>query len=135
MDTFTISQELVDRIVAHARQEAPHEVCGMVGGSGATATRVYPTDNPDASALTYSIDPQEAFSVIRRMRDDGVDFIAVYHSHPATEPYPSPTDQAKAGDSDLIYAIVSLRRPDAPEIRAFKMNDGRVAEFKVVIEV
>ncbi|MDP1809489.1 MAG: M67 family metallopeptidase [Actinomycetota bacterium] len=135
MDTFTISQELVDRIVAHARQEAPHEVCGMLGGSGVTATRVYLTDNPDASALTYSINPREAFSVIRQMRDDGVDFIAVYHSHPATEAYPSPTDRAKAGDSDLIYVIVSLRRPDEPEIRAFKMRANRVDELQVVFEL
>jgi len=135
MDIFTIRQELADQIVSHARREAPHEVCGMIGGSGSTAERVYPTNNPDASALTYSVDPQEAFSVIRQMRDDGLDFIAGYHSHPATEAYPSPTDRAKAGESDLIYIIISLRRPEAPEIRAFKLNHDRVDEVEVVVKL
>ncbi len=134
MDTFTINQDLADRIIAHARSGAPQEVCGLIGGSGMNGERAYATDNPDASALTYSIDPKEAFSVIRQMRADKLDFIACYHSHPATEAYPSPTDRAKAGDSDLIYVIISLRRPDAPEIRAFKIKDDLVHELRVRVE-
>ena len=133
-DTFTISQHLIDQIVAHAREEAPHECCGMLGGSDSTARRVYRTGNPDASALTYTIDPKEAFAIIRRMRDDGVDFIGCYHSHPATEAYPSPTDKSKAGDSELIYVIVSLREPSAPIARAYKINGDLVTELSIQID-
>lgn len=133
LETFFISRELHDGIVGHARRGAPHEVCGMIGGANSTAAGIYPTKNPDAGELTYSIDPREAFSVIRRMRDAELDFIAVYHSHPATEAYPSPTDRAKAGDSDLIYVIVSLRQPEKPEVRAFKMSEDRVDELAVTI--
>jgi proteasome lid subunit RPN8/RPN11 len=134
MTTFRISGDLVDSIFTHARAEAPREACGMLGGSGATVTAVYPTNNSDTSNVTYSIDPQEAFRVVRQMRADGVDFIAVYHSHPETEAYPSPTDRDKAGDSDLIYMIVSLRRPDNSEIRAFKLNEGQVVELEMRID-
>lgn len=131
METFSISQGLLERIIEHARSEAPHEVCGMIGGTGTQATHIYETSNPDASALTYSIDPREAFNVIRQTRADRVDFIGVYHSHPATEAYPSPTDISKAAGPELVYLIVSLRCADQPEARAFRMDAGQVEELTV----
>lgn len=133
-DTFTISQKLIDQIVAHSREEAPYECCGMLGGSGSSVRKVYRTGNPDASELTYTIDPKEAFSVIKQMREDNVDFIGCYHSHPATEAYPSPTDKSKAGDSALIYMIVSLREPSAPVTRAYRINDDSVTELAVQVD-
>ncbi len=60
--------------------------------------------------------------------------VGIYHSHPETEAYPSPTDKGKAGDSDLVYVIVSLRRPDQPELRAYRINGGEVEEFEVRID-
>lgn len=134
VDKFQISRDLVDKMIAHAKSEAPREVCGMIGGHGFEAGAVYPTKNPDAGNMTYSIAPSEAFAVIRRMRDEGLDFIACYHSHPATEAYPSPTDRAKAGESDLIYAILSLRNREAPELRAFTIGQGEVGELAVIID-
>ncbi len=133
MAVFKITREAVETIYAHAGRDAPREACGMLGGTGLTATIAYPTNNADTSALTYSIDPQEAFSVIKQMRSDGVDFMAAYHSHPATEAYPSPTDKAKAGDSDLVYLIVSLRFPDQPEPRAYRMFADQVEELGIEI--
>jgi [CysO sulfur-carrier protein]-S-L-cysteine hydrolase len=130
---FTVTQALVDKMTAQARREAPAEACGMIGGSGLTATAVYPTRNVDAARVTYSIDPAEAFSVIRQMRTDGVDFIACYHSHPETEAYPSPTDRRQAGNTDLIYLILSLRRPEQPELRAFRIVDGEVDEISLSV--
>jgi [CysO sulfur-carrier protein]-S-L-cysteine hydrolase len=130
---FSVSQALVDKMVEQARREAPAEACGMIGGSGLAATAVYPTRNVDAARVTYSIDPAEAFAVIRQMRTDGVEFIACYHSHPETEAYPSPTDRRQAGNTDLIYLILSLRLPDQPELRAFRIIDGEVAEIPLTV--
>ena len=133
MPVFSITREAVERIYAQTRAEAPREACGMLGGSGLHATIAYPTKNADTSNITYSIDPQEAFSVIKQMRADAVDFIAGYHSHPETEAFPSPTDKGKAGDSELVYVIVSLRRPDQPELRAYLIDGGEVEELDVQI--
>ena len=134
MVVFSITSEAVERIYAQARSEAPREACGMLGGSELHATTAYPTKNVDTSNVTYSIDPQEAFSVIKQMRTDAVDFIAGYHSHPETEAYPSPTDKRKAGDSDLVYVIVSLRRADEPELRAYRIDGGEVEELDVRVD-
>ncbi len=134
MTVFSITREAVERIYEQARAEAPREACGMLGGSGLNATIAYSTENSDTSNVTYNIDPQEAFSVVKQMRSDKVDFVACYHSHPETEAYPSPTDKSKAGDSELVYVIVSLRRPDEPELRAYLINDGQVVELDVRID-
>ncbi len=106
----------------------------MIGGHKQTATHIYQTENSDTSEITYKIDPSETFNVIRKMRSDQVDFIASYHSHPATEAYPSPTDIREAGDLELIYVICSLRDKNVPRIRAFKIAESRsVQELQVEI--
>ena len=132
--SLRISRALVDEVFAHARAEAPREACGMIGGTGRNATAFYPAINTDTSNITYEIDPKEAFDIIRTMRADGVEFVAGYHSHPETEAYPSPTDRAKAGDTELIYVIVSLRHQDNSEFRAFELNKGEVTEVEVRID-
>lgn len=121
-------------IIEQSRREAPREACGMIGGHKQTATHIYQTKNSDTSEITYKIDPRETFDVIRKMRSDQVDFIAVYHSHPATEAYPSPTDIREAGDLDLTYVICSFKDQNAPRIRAFKIGESRsVQELQVEI--
>ncbi|MCK4267577.1 MAG: M67 family metallopeptidase [Actinomycetia bacterium] len=121
-------------IIEQSRRESPREACGMIGGHKQTATHVYQTENSDTSEITYKIDPSETFNVIRKMRSDQVDFIASYHSHPATEAYPSPTDIREAGDLELIYVICSLRDKNVPRIRAFKIAESRsVQELQVQI--
>ncbi len=132
-DTFLIDSEVVEKIFDQAGSEAPREACGMLGGRGMAATAAYPAENVDASNLTYRIEPGQAFQIIREMREAEVDFIACYHSHPETEAYPSPTDRAQAGDSDLVYVIASLRDPEKREIRAFKIQNELVSELGVSI--
>ncbi len=131
MDNFLIDSKIAGELIEHAKQASPKEACGMIGGHKSTASHVYPVKNIEESELTYAVDPKEAFSVIKKMRSDGVDLIASYHSHPATEAYPSPTDRAKASDLNMIYIIVSLRDPGSPQIRAFRLSEDRVVEVKV----
>lgn len=131
METFIIDNKIAGELIEHARQSSPQEACGMIGGLKNEASQVYPLKNIEESELTYAIDPKEAFSVIKQMRSEGVEFIASYHSHPATEAYPSPTDRAKASSLSMFYVIVSLRNPSSPKIRAFKISDDKVVEAKV----
>lgn len=131
METFLLDPKIAAQLIEHAKQVSPKEACGMIGGLNSKASHVYPVKNIEESELTYAIDPNEAFGVIKKMRSDGVDFIASYHSHPATEGYPSPTDRAKASDLNMIYVIVSLRNPRSPQIRAFRISEDGVVEVKV----
>ena len=118
-----------DTIVAHAREGAPAEVCGLVAGRGGVAERVIACTNIHATPTTrYQIDPRDQLAALREMDDRGEELVAIYHSHPATQPYPSPTDRAEAYYPDAFYVLVSLRA-EAPEVRAYRiLPDGGVRE-------
>ena len=59
--------------------------------------------------------------------------VVIYHSHPATEAYPSRTDVAYAGEPTAHYVVVSTRDPDQIELRSFRIADGEVTEEEVQI--
>lgn len=129
-----IPRALVDQMVEHARQDLPDECCGMVGGRDGAAKTVYSLENAEASPFRYSISPKDLFQTIRKIEESGEDLVAIYHSHTKSEAYPSQTDVNLAGWPDAIYLIVSLRDPEAPELRGFWIRDGEISEADLVIE-
>jgi proteasome lid subunit RPN8/RPN11 len=127
-DLLALPAALRDEIVAHARAEAPKEACGLVAGHDGRPTRVIRCANAhSAPATRYAIDPREQLRAFRDMDAKGEELLAIYHSHPITQAYPSPTDRAEAHYPDAYYVLVSLRDV-APEVRAFRVRDGWVRE-------
>jgi [CysO sulfur-carrier protein]-S-L-cysteine hydrolase len=130
-----ISQNLVEEIVAHAREDLPNECCGMVGGSDGVAATVYRAENAEASPLRYSIDAKEQFRLMREIEDEaGEDLVAIYHSHTKSAAYPSQTDVNLAGWPEAVYLIVSLADGGAPDFKGFWIRDGKIAEAELVVE-
>lgn len=118
--------------MAHARAEAPREACGLLAGHGTEATRVIRCANAHPSPVTrYSIDPREQLRAFRDMEARGEELVAIYHSHPITQAYPSPTDRDEAHYPDAFYLLVSLRDA-APELRAYRVREGWVREAELV---
>jgi proteasome lid subunit RPN8/RPN11 len=127
-----IAPELVDEIVAHAREEAPNECCGMVSGSDGRASTVYPARNAEASPLRYTIHPQDQIRIMGEIDDRGEELAAIYHSHTKTPAEPSQTDINLAQNwPDPVYLICSLADPEAPNLRGFAIRDGRVDEVEL----
>ena len=124
-----------DEIVAHARREAPRECCGLIAGRDGRATRLYRLVNSEPGVTRYRVDDAELFRVYRDLDGRGEDVLAIYHSHPATPAFPSPTDVALAAWPDAFYVICSLADPAAPVVRAYRIVDGRIAEAEVIAEV
>lgn len=109
-------------MLAHAREEAPRECCGLLVGKGESIVRSVRARNRDAKATRYLIDPEDHFAAIRGARADGLEVIGAYHSHPSSEAVPSPTDVADANSgSDFLYVIVSLLNED---LRAYRIENG-----------
>jgi [CysO sulfur-carrier protein]-S-L-cysteine hydrolase len=125
-----ISPTLVEEIVEHARAELPNECCGMVGGREGVATTIYRARNAFASPLRFDVDPRDLFEITeRRIPEAGEELVAIYHSHPNSEAYPSQTDINLAeGWPDPIWLICSLADPGAPVVRGFAIRDGGVRE-------
>jgi len=123
---------MADQIVAQARDEAPNECCGMIGGRDGEATSLYPARNADASPLRYTVDPQDQFRIMEQIDERDEELAAIYHSHTASPAEPSQTDINLArGWPDPLYVIVSVADPDSPQLRAFRITEGAVEEADI----
>jgi proteasome lid subunit RPN8/RPN11 len=89
--------------------------------------------NVERSPTFYVMDSGELFQAFRSMRDNGEDDeeFVIYHSHTATEAYPSRTDVSIAAYPDAHYVLVSTRDPDDVELRSYRIVDGVVTEEEV----
>ena len=124
---------IVEEMLHHARSEPGMECCGLLAGAGGVITRIFPANNALASPTAYEVAPQELFQLFRRMREEGLEHLGIYHSHPATENVPSPRDIELAAYPNEAYFIISLL-PAAPRpVRAFSIRDGHVQELEIVI--
>jgi [CysO sulfur-carrier protein]-S-L-cysteine hydrolase len=123
---------MVDELIAHAREDAPNECCGMIASADGEAVRVYRATNSAASPLRYEIDGLEQYRIQTEIDDAGWDLGAIYHSHTRSAPYPSQTDINLAFYPESLYVIVGLAGGE-PEVRAYRIVDERVSE--VALEV
>jgi proteasome lid subunit RPN8/RPN11 len=128
-----IAQALIDDIVAHALEDAPNECCGMIASRDGEAVAVHRARNAAASPLRYEIDGKEQFQLQTAIEDAGHDLGAIYHSHTRSAPLPSQTDINLAFYPESLYVIVGIKDRDAPEVRAFRIVDGQVAEAELQV--
>ncbi len=127
-----IKREIIDRIVQHARQEAPVEACGYLAEKNEIVVKSFELTNVDKAREHFSFDPKEQFEVLRQAREEGCDISAVYHSHPITPARPSQEDIELAYDPNLSYVIVSLAEKK-PDIQSFRIKNKEVKREKMEI--
>jgi proteasome lid subunit RPN8/RPN11 len=127
-------------IISHARESAPHECCGLIGGtSEGSALNIYRMRNAAADPLvTYEAAPEDLFAAQRSMRERGEQLLAIYHSHPrADTPVPSATDVRLAYYPSAVYFIVGLGG-EQPRLGAFRISESErrwePAEYEVVAD-
>jgi proteasome lid subunit RPN8/RPN11 len=130
---LVINQSTYDAIVAHARRDHPDEACGMVAGVKDQPMRVIPMTNTARSPTFYEMDSMEVLRTLRHIDDADEELLAIYHSHTATEAYPSRTDVSIAGFPEAHYILVSTRA-EQEEFRSYRIVDGEVTEEEVRIE-
>ncbi len=128
-EVVVVPAAIREAMVAHARAARPEEACGLLAGDAeGRLVFCYPTTNILRSATNYTIDPTEHFRALRHAESRGWELVGAFHSHPHTEPFPSPTDVELAAEPDWIYVIVGLADPDRPVVRGFRIVDGEVTE-------
>ncbi len=128
-----ISRSLYDQIVAHARKDHPDEACGVIAGpvGSDTPVRFIPMQNAERSPTFYRFDSREQLRVWREMDAADEEAVVIYHSHTATQAYPSRTDIAYASEPQAHYVLVSTRDERETEFRSYRINDGEVTEEPV----
>ena len=128
-----IPAEMRDELIAHAREDAPDECCGMIAASGGRAVALYRARNAAASPLRYEIDGPEQYRIQMEIEDRGWDLGAIYHSHTRSAPYPSQTDINLAFYPEALYVIVGVAG-SKPDLRAFRIVDAQVNEVEIEVE-
>ncbi|HYB38409.1 MAG TPA: M67 family metallopeptidase [Mycobacterium sp.] len=130
---LVIRADLVDAMIAHARADHPDEACGVLAGPEGSdrPARHIAMVNAERSPTFYRFDSTEHLKVWRAMEESGDAPVVIYHSHTATQAYPSRTDVSLAAEPDAHYVLVSTRDPDRHEVRSFRIVDGVVTEEPV----
>jgi [CysO sulfur-carrier protein]-S-L-cysteine hydrolase len=130
---LTISRSLVDQVIAHARADHPDEACGVIAGPTGSdrPKRFIAMTNAERSPTFYRFDSIEQLRVWREMDERDEEPVVIYHSHTATEPYPSRTDVSYAMEPTAHYLLVSTADPVSTEVRSFLIVDGVVTEEQV----
>lgn len=132
---LVIRADLVDAMVAHARADHPDEACGVLAGPDGSdrPERHIAMVNAERSPTFYRFDSGEQLKVWREMDDSDEVPVVIYHSHTATEAYPSRTDISYAAEPDAHYVLVSTRDPEQHELRSYRILDGVVTEEPVTV--
>lgn len=133
---LNISRSLVDQMVAHARADHPDEACGVIAGPEGSdrPERFIAMTNAERSPTFYRFDSGEQLKVWREMDGADEEPVVIYHSHTATEAYPSRTDISLASEPNAHYVLISTQDADNEEIRSYRIVDGSVTEEQIMID-
>lgn len=128
-----LRQEHIDDMVAHAKQDAPVECCGLLARKDGDIVAVYRAENAEASPYRFSIGPKEQLRIQRAMDDAEQEWAGFYHSHTGSPAVPSPTDIRQMSTffgPPYVHFLVGLKDPEAPEIRVWYIEDGERTEHE-----
>ena len=122
---------MLDQVLAHARRDHPDECCGVISGVGGRASRLFEMDNAERSPTGFVFDSAQWLQVYRDIDDADEEPLAVYHSHTATEAYPSRTDVRWSATAGFPHWLLVSTRSADDEVRSFTIEDGVVTEEEV----
>lgn len=119
------------KMIEQCIKEFPNEACGILAGKGGKVEKVYEMTNADKSAATFFMDAKEQFKVMKDIRSSGLEMVGIYHSHVASKAYPSSHDVEMAFYPEASYVIISLMDKDKPDVKSFKLKEGKIEEEKI----
>lgn len=131
MQSLTLTNEQLQRMIAHVASRAPLEACGLLAGLNAKVEAVLEVTNQAQSAERFVMNPIEQLNAFEWIESNGLDLIGIFHSHPAGPETVSPTDIA-----DAAYAVVHVilaRVDNIWRARGFWIADGAYREVTLQI--
>ena len=133
MTELLLGEHIFKEIVKQAEGQAPIEACGILAGKDGVIEKFYEMTNADNSSDNFMLVPEEQFAVVKDMRAEQLEMLAICHSHPESPARPSQEDIRMAFTPGVVYVIVSLQDASNPVIKGFNIEDGNVTEIMVTI--
>jgi proteasome lid subunit RPN8/RPN11 len=132
MGIIRIPQFIYQKMIEHARREAPMECCGILGGRDGSLEKTFELRNEEQSPVRYSMSPQEQLKVFEEMDREALEMVAIYHSHTHTIPFPSETDVRLAFYPGVISVIISLKE-ETPVMKAFRISEDAISPEEIEV--
>ena len=134
---LAIPDLLLEEVIAHAREALPNECCGLLAGRvedgvGVVTTR-FTIANDLASPTAYHTNARDLFAAFRAMRADGTDVLAVYHSHPTSDPVPSRRDVAENTYGETVTHLIVGLTKEKPDVRAWWLTEAGYREAEIAV--
>jgi len=124
-------------MIAHCKEAAPNEACGILAGKGSAiggeVLKIYKMTNIEKSPVSYFMDSQEQFKVMKDIRENNLSMLAIFHSHPSSQAFPSEKDKSLAFYDDCVYIIVSLADKE-PVAMGFSMRESVIKEVQISVK-
>lgn len=137
--TLTLPQQLIDEMVAHARDDLPNECCGIIARAPDGALTLYRTTNAEASPWRFNIPPQELLHLYNAIEAADADMLVIYHSHVASEARPSPTDlniaRLHRGPNPWPYWVLVSLKDEQPSVRAWRIDESPEPDAVIANEI
>ena len=129
-----LSRKLVSDLL-HFAQQSPHaEICGLVSSKNDIPLRCYPIDNvSEESQNRFLLDPKQQILALKKMRENGEELFAIYHSHPTAAAFPSSLDLEMVNCENTLYFIISLNIKGILELRAFRIENQNAIEIRITL--
>lgn len=128
-----IDSSCYQAMLTHLQVVYPEEGCGLLAGLNGRVTHHYSITNSDRSATTFLMDSHEQITTMIAIEDQGLELLAVYHSHPHSEAFPSPTDIANSFYPDLVNLILSFKIPQQPVMKGFYIQNQKVIPVQLAV--
>jgi [CysO sulfur-carrier protein]-S-L-cysteine hydrolase len=130
---LVIPRPIFEAMLAHARAELPAECCGLLAGTitegiGQVGQHL-PLINVLTSPTEYESDPRSMLAAHKAMRAARTDVLAVYHSHPTSDPIPSRRDRERNYGEQVVNLIIGLRGAE-PDVRGWWLTADAAREAK-----
>jgi proteasome lid subunit RPN8/RPN11 len=125
--------QLRDEMFSQAKAALPNECCGQLAGSVdadglARVVKRYPLINAAASPSKYVADGPDLFAAARDMRQRGIDLVAIYHSHPTSDPIPSKTDMEQSFYGSQVVNLIISMKAESPVMRGWWLTETAYTE-------
>lgn len=125
-----IPRKITNQLLHLAQISPDFEVCGLIGSKNGLPSSCYPIKNTaEHPQQRFQLDPAQQISAMAKMRDQGEELFAIYHSHPAAPATPSLTDLEQASYPEALYLIISLNTKGVLEMRGFKIDHKSAQEL------
>ena len=131
--SIILSKAHKKELQSHAEKEKPYESCAILVGDENDdewiVKQVFLTENISKSKITFTISPEEEFLIDQKAKEENMEIVCIFHSHPESEAYPSETDKKYMRVNPFPWLINS---GTTGELNCFILKNDNVEQVTII---